>query len=91
MDNPPYSSDLTPSYFHLTGPLKKHPTGNWYATDADVKQAVTSWIQTSDTNLFHAGIQVLVPQCGQVLKCYQWLCGHLLHSHHLLHICHIHI
>jgi hypothetical protein len=28
MDNPPYSSDLTPSYFHLTGPLKKHPTGN---------------------------------------------------------------
>jgi len=43
-------------------PLKKHPTNTRYTTDADVKQAVTSWLQTLDTYLFHVGIHALVTQ-----------------------------
>ena len=51
MDHPTHSPDLASSNFHLLGPLKKHPASMRFATDADVKQAVTSWIQTADTNL----------------------------------------
>ena len=56
-DCPPHSPDIAPSDFHVFGPLKKN-----LATDAKVKQAVTSWLHTLDTNLFSAGIQVLVPR-----------------------------
>jgi hypothetical protein len=40
----------------------KHLAGKAYATDADVKQAVTSWLRKLDTNFFSAGIQAFVPQ-----------------------------
>jgi len=32
--------------FHFFGPLRKHLAGKRYAIDADVKQAVTSWLDT---------------------------------------------
>jgi len=40
------------------GPRKKLVEGKQFATDADVKQAVTSWLQTPDTHFFYAGIRV---------------------------------
>ena len=40
--HPPYTADLEPSDFRLVGSLKKYLTDNKIATDADVKQAVTS-------------------------------------------------
>jgi len=42
MDHSPYSSDLAPSDFHLFGPLKKQPVGKRFASDANVKKAVSS-------------------------------------------------
>jgi len=44
-------SDLAPDDFHLLA-------GD-FARDADVKQAVTSWLHTLDTD-FYAAIQALV-------------------------------
>jgi hypothetical protein len=42
-------------------PLKKYFVGNEFAaTDAGVKQAVTSWPQTLDTDGLSVGIQTLV-------------------------------
>lgn len=32
-----------------------------FPTDADVKQAATSWLRMLDTDFFYAGIQALVP------------------------------
>jgi len=46
-------SNLAPDDFHLLA--------SDFATDADVKQAVTSWLHTLDTN-FYAAIQVSVPR-----------------------------
>jgi hypothetical protein len=40
-----------------------------FATDADVKQAVTSWLPTLDTELFYVGIQVYIATVGKMLKC----------------------
>lgn len=41
-DHPSYSPHPAPSDFHLSGLLKKHLDGKRFATDANMKQAVTS-------------------------------------------------
>jgi hypothetical protein len=50
------------SFAYLPGALNKHSAGKRFATDADVKQAVTSMLQTFYINFFYTGIQVLVPR-----------------------------
>jgi hypothetical protein len=55
-DQPLYTPRLMLSGFHLFG-LIKHLAGKWFAADINMKQAVTSWIQTFDTNFFYAGMQ----------------------------------
>jgi hypothetical protein len=42
-------------------------SGKQFETDADVKQAVTFWLQTLDNYLFYGRIQALVPLCD---KCF---------------------
>jgi len=49
--------------YHQLGLLKKQLIGKRCETDADVKQAVTSWLQTLDTEFF---LDITV---GQLLKC----------------------
>jgi hypothetical protein len=68
MDHPPYRHNLMSSNFHIFGPLKKHLAGKQSATDTNMKQAVTSWLQTLDNDLCYAGIQVLMPLCDKCLK-----------------------
>jgi hypothetical protein len=60
LDHPPYSPELAPSDFHLFEPLKKHLCGRRFATDGEVQQSVTSWLQALDINFFYAGIDALV-------------------------------
>jgi histone-lysine N-methyltransferase SETMAR len=60
--HPPYTADLEPSDFRLVGYLKMYLTGKKFETDADVKQAVISWLQTLETDFFCGAIQALVPQ-----------------------------
>jgi hypothetical protein len=61
------SSDL-----HLFGLLKRHLTGNWLAADANVKQAVTCWLQSLHIGFFYAATQALAPRWDKFLW---WLCG----------------
>jgi hypothetical protein len=49
---------------------KKHLPGKQFATDADVKQVVTSWLRTPHTNFFHGRMQALVATVGQMLNVY---------------------
>jgi len=48
-----YSRDIALCDFHLFGPGKKHQAGKEFTEDADVKQAVTSWLQTLYTHFFY--------------------------------------
>jgi hypothetical protein len=41
---------------HLFRPLNKQLADKRFATDAEVKQAVTSWAQTLDTEFLYARI-----------------------------------
>jgi hypothetical protein len=47
--------------FYPFGRHTKHLAGTKFVTDVEVKQAVTSWLQTFDTDFFNAGIQAFVP------------------------------
>ena len=53
---------MEPSDFHLFGHLKKQVTGKRFDTDANVKQAVASCLQTLVTDFFYTGTQALVPR-----------------------------
>jgi hypothetical protein len=57
---------MEPRNFNLFGPCKKLIEGKQFLTDADVKQAVTSWLQTPDTHFFNAAIHATVEK---LLKC----------------------
>jgi hypothetical protein len=64
-----YTGPVSHSDFRLLGPIKKLLTGKRFATDVDVKQVVTSWLQTHDTDFFfNSGIQALVPQWDKCLN-----------------------
>lgn len=52
VNSPKSSCQYTPSNFHVFGPHKKHLTDKWFATDANMKQGVTSFLQTLDTDFF---------------------------------------
>ena len=56
MDHCPHKPYFTPSDFSLIGLLKKHQAGKNFVVDANITQAVTSWLQTLDSNFFYAGI-----------------------------------
>ena len=50
------------STVYLLQPFKHNQADKGLATDADVKEAVTSWLQTLDNDFFHIAIQALVPR-----------------------------
>jgi hypothetical protein len=68
MDHPPCSLDLAHSVFHIFVPFKKHLAGKQFTIDSDVKQAVTSWLQTLHPNFFCTNIQALVPMQDRSLN-----------------------
>lgn len=72
-DHSPYSPRLAPSDFHLSGLLKKHLDGKRFVTDANMKQAVTSWLVTLDTVSFYHWDTILGAIIGQMLECQWWL------------------
>ena len=66
---PRHSSTITgplgsmgPSDFRLFRLLKKHQASKKFATDTNMKQAVTSWLQTPETDFFYARTQTLMLQ-----------------------------
>jgi len=58
---------MRPRNSHFFGPLNKHLYGKRFATDAGVKQAVTSWLQTLYPYFFYTSVQALVPRWGKCL------------------------
>jgi hypothetical protein len=53
---------------NVFGPVKKHPADKRLWADADVRQAVTSWLQVLDTHFVYTGIQALVSRWYKCLN-----------------------
>ena len=52
---------------HIFGYAEKHLADKRLVVDAEVKQVVTSWLQTVDADFYYARIQALVPQEKKIL------------------------
>jgi hypothetical protein len=59
IDRHPFNPDFMPCDSRLFGPHNKKLADKRFVTDADVKQVVTSWLQTLDTDLFYDGVRAL--------------------------------
>jgi len=70
-------------------PSKKHLPGKWLATDDNLQQALTSWLQTFDTSFLYVTIHALVPWWNKFLN----VSGNWWRSdvYHLLPTCPVHI
>jgi hypothetical protein len=56
MDEASYRSDLALSDFYLLGSRKKYLVDKRFAADADVKQALTSWLEPLHADFLNAEI-----------------------------------
>jgi histone-lysine N-methyltransferase SETMAR len=62
LEHPPYSPDLGPSDFHLSGLLKTHLDGKHF-TDEEVERQVRKWLRQQSKDFHAAGFDALVKRC----------------------------
>jgi len=60
LEHPAYSPDLTPSDYHLFGPLKEALRGRQFTSDEEVKEAVHEWLAAQPKTFFSEGIEMLL-------------------------------
>ena len=66
LEHPAYSKDLTPSDFHLFGPLKNALRSRRFAAADEVKEAVRDWHRSQPQTFFYNSIKKLT---GRWAKC----------------------
>ena len=59
LPHPAYSPDLAPSDYHLFGPLKNELGGRRFKTNAELQNAITTWRNGQDPDIYAAGIDKL--------------------------------
>ena len=69
LQHPPYSPDLTPSNFHLFGPIK-HLSGERFPDEDTVERAVWAWFQQQPQEFYATGFQGLVKWWDKCLNLY---------------------
>ena len=60
LEHPAYSPHLTPSDYHLFGPLKNALRGRWFSTDKEVRKAMYKWLHNQPKTFFLEGVWKLV-------------------------------
>ena len=68
LEHPAYSLDLTPSDFHLFGPLKNALRGRRFAADDEVKEAVHDWLRSNPQTFFSNGIKKLTDRWAKCIE-----------------------
>jgi len=70
LQHPPYSPDLAPSDFQLSGPLKHHLSGERFPDGDAVERAVRAWFRQQPKEFYAAGFQGLVKRWDKCLNLY---------------------
>jgi histone-lysine N-methyltransferase SETMAR len=60
LEHPPYSPNLTPSDFHLFGPLKNHLSGKYFVDDEEAETVVWKWLRQQSKDFNAVGFDALV-------------------------------
>jgi hypothetical protein len=67
-EHPPYSLDLDPSDFHLSGPLKDHLGGNCFTYDDEDQTEVQKWLRQQSEDFYAAGLDALVKRWDKCIN-----------------------
>jgi histone-lysine N-methyltransferase SETMAR len=59
LEHPPYSLDLSPSDYHLFGPLKEALGRHRFQSDDGVEEFVRNWAVTRPATFYEEGVQKL--------------------------------
>jgi hypothetical protein len=68
LSHSPYSSDLTPSDFHLLGSIKDAVRGTHIEDENSVIEAVRKWIRRQEKIWYWQGIHALVPHWRKAVQ-----------------------
>jgi transposase len=68
LPHPPYSPDLTPSDFHLFGPIKDGLRGKQFPNTDAVIEAVKKWLSQTDSDFYGARIQRLLERWRKCIE-----------------------
>lgn len=86
----PQRPDPATSDLHPFGCRKKQLACKTFATDADVKQAVTSRLQIIDIDFFKAGLQALVSWWQKIRECLMNVWKSDRPTYYPTPMCHVH-
>ena len=67
-DDPPYSTDLAPSDYHLFLHMKRELGGKRFQSDDDAKNAVELWLSSLAGSFFEEGLDKLVTHYDKCLN-----------------------
>ena len=59
LPHPPYLADLTPSDFHILGPLKEGMGSKSFRSDKEMQLVVHEWLHSKPKDFFSKGIHAL--------------------------------
>jgi hypothetical protein len=71
LPHPPYSPDLAPSDFHVSGPLKEAMGGKSFRFDEEVQQAMHEWLHSQPKEFVSRGRHAL-PKRRNTCNGSQW-------------------
>jgi histone-lysine N-methyltransferase SETMAR len=68
LDHPPYSPDLTSSYYHLFTYLKNWLRSESFSNNEELMEGVKTWLSSQAALFFDTGIQKLIPRYDKRLN-----------------------
>jgi histone-lysine N-methyltransferase SETMAR len=68
LPHPPYSPDLVPSDFHLSGALKDAIRGKRFGSDDEATEEVKKGLRVQDSDLYKTGIHALVSRWRKAVE-----------------------
>jgi hypothetical protein len=68
LDRPPYSSDLTPSNYHLFPGLEKKLKCHHFSSDAEVIVAAENLLDGQNSDFFFSGLQKLEQRAKKCIE-----------------------
>lgn len=69
ISHPPYSPDLAPSDFHLFPKMKLELSGQHFASNSDVMEAVEEYLDSKDSHFYEQGIRALQHRWAKCVDC----------------------
>jgi hypothetical protein len=67
-NHPPYSPDLTPSYYHLFTYLKNWLGSERFNNNEELMEGVKTWLSPQVAGFFDTGIPKLIPQYDKCMN-----------------------